>query len=195
MDLSKLPKLSESAPPPAPSQQPAPAPSPVDYAHRPDIGTSIGAEVWISLIIGLIFIMLGFNFARYLVTTASGRTYHTGINWVEGEREGTEVAYPQLQGDVIWNDSALFLFGVALLLEAAVLLVAGTSLTLKRPLVGVAAFIAAAATLINLIAAGKMFSDGIMPLVSLMAVAFGGYMAAYQWKLFKALAPRVDAAR
>src|SRR5437762_13437465 len=134
MDLSKLPKLSES---PAPAEAPAPptassASPAVDYAHRPDIGTSIGAEVWISLIIGLIFIMMGFNFARYVFATASGKTYHTNIQWTDGPKAGTEVAYPELSGDVIWNDSALFLFGVALLLEAVVLFVAGTRLMVKR---------------------------------------------------------------
>ena len=192
MDLSKLPKLSESPAPPPPVQDetPAPAPQPIDYGHGPTIGVSIGAEVWVSLIIGIIFLMLGFNFARYAFTTMSGHAYHTHVDWTDGPKAGTEVAYPDLTGDVIWNDSALFIFGVALILEAIVLFIAGTNSTLKRPLVGFAAFIAAAATLLNLIAAAKMFSDGIMPLVSLLAVAFGGYMAAYEWKLYVALRPR-----
>ena len=189
MDLSKLPKLSDSPPPPpAPETEPAAQPTTLPHRHQ-DLGVSIGAEVWIGVIFGLIFIMLGINFAKYSFAVLTGREYHTNVNWMEGEKAGTEVKYPELVGDAIWNDSSLFLFGVALVLEAIVMAIAGTGVKFKRPLVGLAVLIAAAATLLNLIAAGKMFNDGIMPLMSLLAVAFGGYMTIYLWKLHQQLRP------
>src|SRR5438552_17397003 len=126
MDLSKLPKLSESPapPPPAHDETPAPASQPIDYGHGPTIGVSIGAEVWVSLIIGIIFLMLGFNFAHYAITTMTGRTYHTHIDWTDGPKAGSEVTYPELAGDGMWNDSALFFSGVGLIPEAVVVLIA-----------------------------------------------------------------------
>jgi hypothetical protein len=198
MDLSKLPKLSDSPPPPSPPEPEREAPTanqPTALPHRhEDLGISVGAEVWIGAVFGLIFIMLGINFAKYSLAVLTGREYHTNVTWTEGERAGTEVKYPELMGDVIWNESSLFLFGVALVLEAIVMGIAGTGVRIKRPLVALAVLIAAAATLLNLIAAGKMFSDGIMPLMSLLAVAFGGYMTIYLWKLYQQLRPFSPAA-
>src|SRR5439155_8780801 len=112
MDLSKLPKLSESpapAPPPPDADQPIAA-APSAPPNREEIGTMIGAEVWISLIIGLIFVMLGFNFAKYSFALLTGRQYHTHVDWQSGPKAGNEVAYAELEGDAIWNDSALFVF-------------------------------------------------------------------------------------
>src|SRR5206468_7193644 len=95
----------------------------------------IGAEVWISVIIGLIFILIGWNFAKYASCVITGRTYHTTVTWGPGPNEGAEVPYPQLYGNVIWNDSAMFLFGLALLAEAAVLVAVSMNTRFQRPLI------------------------------------------------------------
>jgi len=43
------------------------------------------------------------------------------------------------------------------------------------------------AAALNLIVAVKLLGIGIMPLMSALAVAFGGYMAVYEWKLLQQL--------
>jgi hypothetical protein len=150
MDLSKLPKFSQTQQPHAPARtetNDAPAPAPVARAPhcvqcglplRPgarfcdacgaptavDTGVPPGnaADAWISAIIGFIFLIIGKNFGAYLFSLITRQPYHTGVNWVSGDKAGTEVAYPDLEGFVIWTDSAMFIFGIALLLEAAALL-------------------------------------------------------------------------
>src|SRR5688572_15418860 len=114
MDLSKLPRLSETPPtPPGPADVPPArqdAPSTPGHSAAPprtppvipgeihpdytiEYRPAIGAEIWISAVIGLIFIMMGWTFARYLVATATGKPFPTNVTWVEGEKAGTEVSY------------------------------------------------------------------------------------------------------
>jgi hypothetical protein len=199
MDLSKLPKLSQSPPPPAndeesqtaptagqsagvPTEAPPRAVRPANYEPTP---TGIPAEAWISAVLCIIFLWMGWDFAKYAGCVLTGQTYHTNINWVEGAKAGTEVAYPELQGNVIWNDSGMLVFGLALLAEAAVLIALGTNAKFQRPLAGIGFFLAFIAAAYNVIVAGIFFNAGILPLMSLVAVAFGGYMATYLWRLFQ----------
>ena len=190
MDLSKLPKLSQSPPPPdndASDPQPAnastQAPRHVDYHPYREPG--IAAEVWISAIIGLIFLLMGWNFARYMGSVVTGQPFHTGVNWTEGPKAGSEVAYTELEGLVFWNDSAMFFFGVALLAEAVVILAVAKGSRFQRALAGIGFFLAFISTAYNVLVAGIFFNAGILPIISLLAVAFGGYMAMYLWRLFQ----------
>jgi hypothetical protein len=193
MDLSKLPKFSQSPPPPAEEKADAateqsampPAAIPVDYGHSPSPG--IGAEVWISVIIGLIFLMIGWNFARYTGCVLTGQVYHTNVNWTAGPKAGSEVKYTELEGSVFWNDSAMFLFGLALVMEAAVLLAVHANARFAKPLIAAGWFLAFFATAYNVVVAAILFQAGVMPLMSLLAVAFGGYMAMYLWKMLQAM--------
>jgi len=191
MDISKLPRLSNTDAPPPPPQPADPgstgptAPRPVEQlAVAPQQPQSIGgggggAEVWLSAILGLVFVMLGRNFATYLVSRMVGSVYHTGVSWTAGPLEGQEVAYPDLQGFVMLNDAAMFLFGLTLLVEAAVIAVVGTSFKFQRPLVAFALALAVAATAFNLYVTIRLFGANVMPIFSLLAVAFGGYIAFY----------------
>jgi hypothetical protein len=164
-----------------------PPADPYDHRDREtyDPGYSIGAEVWISFILGVVFMFMGFNFARYVGAKLSGGAFHTNVNWTAGEKEGQEVAYFDLQGGTAYTESGIFLFGLALVLEAAALVVANTGARGRRAFVGFALFVTLLATAYNLFVAGKLFSLGITPLMTVIAVAIGGYMAAYQWRLFK----------
>jgi hypothetical protein len=151
MDMSKLPRLSQTnkgdAPEPV-AGQPAVAPPPApqadvrDYERRDpsdyDPGYSVGAEVWISVILGIVFMFMGFNFARFVGATLTGQPYHTGVNWTAGENEGKEVGYFDLQGGTAYTESGIFLFGLALVLEAAALLAAHAGAPGRRALVGLA---------------------------------------------------------
>jgi hypothetical protein len=202
MDMSKLPRLSQTnkddAPEPitgGPTTAP-PAPPVAQGAARErdadayDPGYSVGAEVWISIILGIVFIFMGFNFARYLGATLTGGTFHTNVNWTSGEKEGQEVGYFELQGGTAHTESGLFLFGLALVLEALALLAAHTGVPGRRAFVGFALFITLLATAYNLFVMMKLFGLGITPLISVIAVAIGGYMATYQWRLFKQVSAR-----
>ena len=205
MDMSKLPRLSQTnkddAPTPVPGgTSPPPTPDPnrnvPDYEPRDrdaydrraagyDPGFSIGAEVWISVLLGIVYMFIGLNFARYMAANLTGGTYHTNVNWTAGEKAGQEVAYYDLQGGTAHTDSAMFLFGLALLLEAIAMLIAHTGAPGKKLFVGFALFVTLLATAYNLFVIVKLFGMGITPLMSVIAVAIGGYMATYQWRLFK----------
>ena len=186
MDLSKLPKFSETPQPPSNDAADAsPAPAPRDPTTTVDPG--IGAEVWISAILGVIFMLLGRQFASYLLATMSGRNYETGVNWVQGPNAGQPVHYFDLEGGIAWTESGLFLFGVALVLEAIILLAVYRSWSYKRVLLMVALALSIVATLQNIVVAAVLFQKNIMPIMTLLAVAVGGYIAAYEWRLLKTI--------
>lgn len=198
MDMSKLPRLSETqrqqeahaaavgaAPAPTPpAQAPVPAQPVVDLDH------SVGAEVWISVILGLIFMFMGWNFARYAIATMTGQTFHTNATWNAGPKAGQEVEYFELEGGTAYTQAGIFLFGLALLLEAAAMLIAYTGAPFKRALVAFALLVTLLATVFNVFVAIKMFAIGIFPLMSALAVAFGGYMAVYEWRMLQVLNAR-----
>ena len=225
MDISKLPRLSQTSQPadagtPAgPSGTPPAAttpvagsslwcarcnaPNPAGTRHcgncgaelRPagapnaftpvDVQPGIGAEVWVSAIVGIILMLVGMNFAKWAITTMAGGTYHTTVNWTAGPKAGQEVAYWELDGFAALQDCGLFLFGLAMVLEAIVLVVVHSQVRAKRPLLAVALLITLTATILNLLVSAKLLSAGVLPLMSLLAVAFGGYIIAYEWRLFQ----------
>jgi len=205
MDVSKLPKLSntqeqvrqEQAAGPDMPPEPKPVLPPADsrvvpYQSRDAVTAGVGAEVWLSVILGVIFILIGKSFAAYSFAKLTGNPYHTGVNWVAGPNAGQEVAYPDLQGFVMLNDSAMLLFGLTLLLEAAVMGTIVTRFRYKRALVMVALVLAVAATGFNLYAVMRLLSVNITPLVSLLAVGFGGYIAVHQWRLLQSLPKQTE---
>lgn len=182
MDLSKLPKMSHTPPPPP--QQPADAsPPPVRAAEVvvPDVG--FAGTIWISLIIGVLLMALGWRFAGYLAARAAGRPFPTGVTWASGPKAGQAVEYFELEGFPAWTESGLFIFGVALILEAAALTVVHSRMGGKVAAVTVALVIALGATIYNVVVAAKFMRAGIAPLTSGLAVAFGGFSAMYLWKL------------
>ena len=129
--------------------------------------------------------------AIFAVAVASaklaGREYHTEINWNIGPNAGQEVAYWDLTGGMAWAETGIFLFGVAMILEALALAIVSSRVGGKRPVVVASLGVVVIATIINLVAAFKVFNVGAIPTISGLAVAFGGYMAMYQWKLLRLL--------
>src|SRR5690554_1263458 len=111
MDYSKLPKLSSTPPPPPPASPPPPG-------NAAPITAGIGAEVWISAIVGIVLMLLGRSFGAWAITTLTGGTYETGVNWISGPLAGQPVGYWELAGGTAWTDSGIFLLGLALILEA-----------------------------------------------------------------------------
>ena len=203
MDVSKLPRLSkteaggstEGAPP---GQTPQPQVNPPAQAIQPlqaPVGAApgIGIEIWITIIVGLLFLALGRGFARYEVARIKHQPYHTGILWQEGPLSGTEVPYPQLDasfGLPYYSDSGLFVFGVALILGALAQLLWLTRLPGKMLVAWIALLAVAAATIYNLFVCAKLFGADITPILSLLCVALGGYEVYVAWRLITP--PRVN---
>jgi hypothetical protein len=198
MDLSKLPKLSntqaqeesESSPdePPVPVA-PTAAPPPVEYRSRSAYGPELGADVWVNVIIGLLLIAMGFTFARFLAAKITGQPFHTGVNWTAGPNAGQEVDYFDLEGYTAWTHMGMFLFGLVMLFEAA----AKASVVLRpgstsRVLLMTALALTVATTAINLFVCVKMLSIGLLPMLSGLAVAFGGWIIADEWRMLQTTA-------
>jgi hypothetical protein len=192
MDMSKLPRLSNTAENVPHSHDPNELPStPIPSIPTSDPepamtqGQLLGAEVWLSAILGIVFMLMGKTFGLYLLAKLTGRAFHTGVNWVEGSLAGQEVPYPQLDGFVMLTDASLFLFGLALVFEAIVLVASVSSRGFRRPLVLLAFGVTVIAVAFNLFACGKLMSNGVTPLISLLATAFGVYIGMYEWALLK----------
>jgi hypothetical protein len=169
---------------------PGVSPPVASYASAPirtDVG--VGAEVWLSAIIGAVLMLIGKSFGGWLIAAMTGRAYDTGATWAVGERTGQPVAYWDLEGYAALNDSAIFLFGFAMVLEALVLALLNTRFRHKVGLVTTALVITVAATALNLFATAKLLSANVMPLWSLLAVGFGGYIAVFEWRLLQQLRP------
>jgi len=70
-----------------------------------------------------------------------------------------------------------------------VLAMMNTRFRRKAGLVTVALLITIAATAFNLFVSIKLLTANTMPLWSLLAVAFGGYIAVFEWRLLQQLRP------
>lgn len=190
MDISKLPRLSktegqapgtepqagETGPPPPPAAPPQ-AVAPIAYAHAlPPEPIGAGPEAWISIGIGLIFVFAFPHFTQWWIHQA----FHTKTPSFLPitDSNGAQVPYPQ---------SIFFLSDLAVALFAYALVVDGIALLLWRRagMLAVAILITAAAVALNAYYIGRSFlDDSGFPVISAVAVVFGGYMLWYQSKVF-----------
>jgi len=191
VDLSKLPRLSgtdASAPAPAPVHSPTRETQPQPPAVPARTNFIAGPDLWISLIVGVLMLGLSRHFGAYLLDRATGQFYHTGFFFiVDGVQTTNEVPYSQLEGLAMLSDAAIFAFGLALIFDAimrTVCLVAGVMV--QRLAIGAALCFTIAATLFNAYAAIKLLHIDITPLISGLAIAFGGYMAFEQIRAVRA---------
>ena len=182
MDLSKLPKFSETKPPaPDPAAPAAEEPQalPVDYGSvQPKIQSGWGPEAWISVGLGLILLLVFPHFTQWLLYAV----FHTkppGFLPITDSNTGAQIPYPQ--SVFFMSDLCIALFGYALIIEGIVLLLAR-----RAGAVLFAFVITSAAVLLNLYYLIASFSSGEgFALVSGVAVLVGGYMAMYQWRLMQ----------
>jgi len=174
MDLSKLPKLSETPKPPAPQPPPAAEPPPPEPA-------SAGLEAWLSIAIGAFLLLRYPRFLEWL----SHRVFGTHFNpFVDAA--GNVVPYSQVPE--FWGDLGPVLFGIVLILEGLVM-----AFIRKPALVAVVLVLTAIATLYNLIYLIMSYGRyGLAP-VSFLAVAFGFYICMYQWKYLRLRSPEHSA--
>jgi hypothetical protein len=179
MDISKLPKLSDSKAQEAPAAPDQPvAPAPVPTPQYP--AGNIGGDIWISLIVGILLCLLGKTFASFCMAKIMHQPYHTTFFWDSdgpGGKAGEEISYFNLPGFTAWSDMGLFIFGLVLLFEAA----SKTLLVLRPGKIARAALMFAiiltiAGVGLNLIACVKMLGGSIIPTLSALAVAIGGWI-------------------
>ncbi|CAN5451636.1 hypothetical protein BH09PLA1_BH09PLA1_36630 [soil metagenome] len=179
MDISKLPKLSDTQkeqPALAAEQNPVPvAPLAVD---RPRFSESNAAEVWISLTVGAILLLM---FPRFL-SWVSSRLFGTHFNPFVAP-DGSVVPYTQVPE--FWGDLGPTLFGTVLIVEGIALMFAR-----KRVVMMLALTLTVIATAYNLIYVITSFNPYGLANVSAFAAAFGVYIAMYQWKLIRTMSPR-----
>jgi hypothetical protein len=191
MDVSKLPKLSDTKSQTPSAETPGEPvaesrPAPVDYASNPRYQPGLGADIWISLCIGILLCYLGGTFGRFAMAKISHQPFHTGVNWTSGPKDGTEVDYFDLEGFTAWSDMGVFLFGLILLFDAG----AKAVLVLRpgkpaRAALMIAIALTVLGILLNMVACAKLFSVGITPLLSGFAVAFGGWILFDHWGTLK----------
>jgi hypothetical protein len=171
MDMSKLPKLSNSPQPAAPMSD---ATGAAGLRATPLSMADIIFDVGFMTIVGLILLMLGGPFGGWLIAKAKGQPYITGVTWEMGPQAGQPVQLLQLSGGMGWQYAGEWVAGVAMIL-AAILLLAGTALGLRRgvTLSAAGAFSAVAVIAIGL-AAGAVFQAGIQPIFLLVLMLLCG---------------------
>jgi hypothetical protein len=187
MDFSKLPRLSQTQTPetsePVAAGEASAAPSqPSRAGEEPRILSGRGPEAWISIGVGLIVLFAFPHFTQWLVHTV----FHTKtVPSFLPITDENDVEIPYQKSIFFMSDLCVAMFAYALILEGITLVLA------KRPIVvAFALLVTGAAVILNLYYLITSFGEGF-PLVSAIAVVFGGYMLWYQWSLFQVMRGRV----
>jgi hypothetical protein len=166
MDMSKLPRLSNTDQPATNAADPQPSsPHDLDY-YSPTINTT--AEAWISIAIGVIVLLMQRTVVAYLL----GRETPT----VSDPNRGS-ITYAE--SFFFIHDLGLFVFGIALVLD-------GLLLFFNRPwatLIGLTITIIAA--LLNLYTVIRLYTPQGLQLFAAIAFILAVYTAIYQWKLLR----------
>lgn len=204
MDVSKLPKLSQTpAPPPTdpvagvdgPPPPPAIAaamsarPEWCRKCHAPNAPNSrfcascgaglggptgaapveIGAEAWISVAVGLLLLLMNPMFIKFLFAPKPYTPFvDPTINYADSIN--------------FWSDLVITAFALVLIVEGVAIVFA------RRPWVVLFAFfLTVATTIANLLYLVTTYGQYGLALYSALAVAFGVYIALYQWRLYQSL--------
>ena len=206
MDISKLPRLSQTSQssdqgaPPAPADAGgaavanaslwcarcnAPNPAGTRYCGncaaplglRDVPRTEAGIEAWLSIGLGAILLLMNPRLLQYLSHICFGTSFAPYLM-----PDGTEVPYTaQLD---FWSDLGITLFSVVLILDGIVLVISR-----KAWIVATALALTLAATFYNLCYLVLTFGRAGLALISAFAVIFGVYIALYQWRLWNAVRP------
>ena len=171
MDLSKLPKLSNTTSeqsPPAPLGEPPMTPIHVPVRASP-------AEAWLSIAVGAILLLIQPRLIQFIMHKLFGTSFAPFLM-----PDGTEVPYTSQPA--FWSDLGVTMFALVLVLQGILLAMAR-----HRMLVAIALVLTIATTLYNLGYLFYSFSNGLA-IVSALAVAFGVYIAMFEWNLLNSLA-------
>jgi hypothetical protein len=192
MDMSKLPRMSQTPPPPPEPLQPLteegrPAPdlaaAAQQSAYRQEQGyasepAASFAEAWISIAIGLILLFIFPNFWQWLISKIS--SYKPPFLPITDVNTNAEIPYTQ----------SIFFFGhLCVFAFSLVLIIDGLILFTRRPaLLTLALVFTVISTVMNFFFVVNETMQGRgFPLVSALAFAFGVYIAIFQWKLLLSL--------
>ena len=141
-----------------------------------------GFAVFVSLALGLLFLLWGKFFSQYLMARAAGRPFPTGFFWPDGR----EKTYFELDGFTAWGDMGFFCLGVALLFEAVAFTLATLRVRGSRNVMWFSVALSTAALLVNLYAVVRMIGFGIIPQISIVALLIAGLSASYQVSVARA---------
>jgi hypothetical protein len=191
MDMSKLPRMSQTPPPPPDAPHPddatraphgyATAPTPTDYRHAGGYGSEPApsfAEAWISIAIGLILLFIYPYTWQWLISKVSN--YQPPFLPITDVNTGANIPYSQ---------SVFFFSHLCVFAFALVLIIDGLVLFTRRAALLIFAFgftVITAAMNFFCIANETMQGRGF-PLASALAFAFGVYIAIFQWKLLQVM--------
>jgi hypothetical protein len=180
MDMSKLPRMSQSPEPPPAQTDPATAlPAYATSPCAPERPPSF-AEAWISIAVGLILLLMSPYTLQWLVSLIS--SYKPPFLPITDVTTGAEIPYTH--STFFFGHLCVFAFSLVLIIDGLVLF------TRKPALIMIALVVTAITTLMNLIYVGKAMMNGeALPIVSALAVAFGVYIATLQWKLVQSFRP------
>jgi hypothetical protein len=195
MDMSKLPRLSQTPPPPPidpspgddatshappPTADPgrAPAPSPgyaLDYDARSPAGSSL-AEAWIGIAVGAILLLLSPRLLQFVFSPSSFPQ-----KWTFNDANGNPLAYTKTV--FFWGDLAIAAFALVLILEGLVIGFARKS----GPVAALFGLTVLTVALNAVYLVAMVMNNYGLQLMSALAVAFGVYIAIYQWNLLMTL--------
>lgn len=174
MDLSKLPRFSKTD---------RPASGPADEAgeleepgSRSGVGESerkegMGAEVWISVVVGAVLIVFFPRIWQYYLMPGS-------FTWTFTDPQGLPLAYPKTAFYLV--DLGVALFALTLFLEA-VAMMCPRSVAIRGSVLTITILV----VLMNIgIVIGVMNAIGLQ-LMPVLAAGFGVYNAVYQWPRLK----------
>lgn len=146
----------------------------VDYAGSPEPG--VGAEVWFSFAMGLLLIFMSPRIWQYVFMRGS-------FTWSFQDELGNPLPYPK--SVYFWGDVALAAFALTLIAEGIVI-----GFVRRRIWIGAALLLTVITTLGNLLYVSSMMVKGYgFQLYSGLAIAFGVYIALYEWKLYQRSRP------
>ncbi len=186
MDLSKLPRLSDStdATPKATDSIPPDPPTrvfnpvPVEpLAYSPDPQKKDLLDAWVAIGVGTILLLMYPRFLQWM----SSQLFHTHFDPFF-DPAGAEVPYPKVPE--FWGDLGPTLFGVVMIVEGLALLASR-----RKPVIAFAFALTISATLFNLIYLITSFATYGLAIVSALAVVFGVYIAIHQWHQLQHLRP------
>jgi hypothetical protein len=188
MDMSKLPRLSNTAastPPPdadaplPPADQPIPARPEPPYSEQPMTqGMLMGAEVWLSFVIGIILLLMNTRFISWVLSKMGVGQF----TWTFNDAALNPMDYTQTV--FFWNDLGIVLFALCMIVEGLIL-----SFLRRRVFVQIAFGLTILAVVLNVLTLAKAMPVMGFQLMPAIAIAFGIYMAMFEWALLKASAP------
>lgn len=165
-----------------PTQQELSAPPHTNVPHyaSPLPGGFIPAEAWLSLAIGIIVLFMFPQFRQYLMTRVHGTPDEFYSLYTISDANNNSIPYEQ--SVFFFPQMGMTFFGVAMILDALVLF---------KPrfaaLLWLALALTVASVLLNVFAIVKAFDIGGFQLANALAVAFGGYISLYDWRLLQLL--------